>query len=138
MLKKAGLLLGFFCCCTAAAQEIGACTVEDAAAYESCQTTCKATCDATYPGCVNPDTGILTLEEVRAAIAAECNCDTATNYGRYRSCVARLMSALRKFSLVEQTTRLAINEDNKACRAAIKARRGGGDGHGHGDGHNHD
>lgn len=96
------------------------CTDEQKAALALCLEQCDTTCNAASPGCVRQP---ITLEEVRAAIAAQCNCDTARNYGQYRSCVAKLLGALKQFSLIDDATKTAIGEDNKTCRDAIKARR---------------
>ena len=100
------------------AQEM--CSPDDRAALAACVEQCKATCEAAKPNC---EAQPISLEAIREAIAAKCNCAAARNYGAYRSCVARLMSSLRAFALVDMESRAAVNEDNKLCRAQIMARK---------------
>lgn len=96
------------------------CTDENKAALELCISTAKATCDAAYPQCQRPT---VSLEEIRAAIDERCSCDTAVNYGKYRSCVATLINSLRAFSLIDAATKEAIKADNAVCKAEIQARK---------------
>lgn len=94
------------------------CTVEQATQLELC----KASCTESFPECSKKT---LSIDEIREAISEKCNCDAARNYGKYRSCVAKLMNALKSFKLIDSETKDIINEDNKECRSAIKSRSKG-------------
>ncbi|MCO6431363.1 MAG: hypothetical protein J5J00_10920 [Deltaproteobacteria bacterium] len=118
------LMAAAFLTLPAAASAQETCTDEQKTALETCVSECKTTCEAANPGCTKTP---ISLEELRAAIAEECSCDDARNYGKYRSCVAHLINALKKFSLVDEAARLAIESDNKTCRDAIKDRRNSGE-----------
>lgn len=104
----------FALCCALPVSAQETCTEEDTAALEACITTCEAAA----PECEKQP---LTLEELRTSIAEECDCESAKNYGKYRSCVAQLLNAAKKFSLITQEDLLTVKKvDNKECRAQIK------------------
>lgn len=93
------------------------CTDADKAALEQC----KAACDAATPQCTSKP--LMTLEQVRAALAAKCDCLSSKNYGQYESCVKKLLNTLREFNLIDKATRQAIAVDSKACRADLKKKK---------------
>lgn len=122
MIRSLNLLfLCSFCCLIAipvAAQE--ACSDEDAAALELCISDSKVACLALYPSCERP---ALTEQEAIDAIEAACSCGDAKNYGKYRSCVAKVSKGLRALGVLSLDVKNAIKESNFSCRAEIKDRR---------------
>lgn len=121
MIKKINIICLFvlmFIPVTSFSQEM--CLDEDHDALKACTDQCVVDCQAQFPDCVGQP---VTLEEVREALAERCVCENARNFGQYRSCVAQLMGALRRFSMVDQEIVQAIAADTKVCRNEIKERK---------------
>lgn len=131
MIKKifsiAALTLLF--CCPVMAQEVCDDTAKDA--LELCISEKEAECKAQFPQC---DLPVIDVDTVRGLINESCGCETIVgaeettcecdesvrNYGKYRSCVVKLLNGLRTANVIEKEVRQQILKENKICRATIK------------------
>jgi hypothetical protein len=103
----------------ALAQE--SCSADDQASLDACVTQATATCLTAFPQC---QTQPVSLEALLAKIDLDCLCETAKNYGQYRSCAAHLIAAFKKLTTLDDAAKQTIKEHNAACKEAIKNHKG--------------